>query len=174
MATIGLRDLSEIGNCTMLMAEIDDCVNKGDCSPSGYFDLFCDTSMNADGRLFSGVCTHAGMIEVTSAYPYASGVSMISPSPDWFVGFSSVNLCQQDDVTGAFSWIDRYPSDRQQNIYVNDAGTDGGVTFESEDQRLNPSVPIVVFDTPDASNIFYNREAGRLYPVCRLILERMS
>ena len=130
----------------------------------------CDTSQNDEG-VTNGVCSHSGMINVSTAYPYVSAISMVAPSPDWIVGISSVNLCQQDEVTGNFSWVERYPPENQMNLYGYDAGTDGGVTFLSPDLPLDPFIPITIFNATNASNIFYNQEAGRLYPLCRVMLE---
>lgn len=48
-----------------------------------------------------------------------SFVSKIDPSPDWFVGVSGLDLC--DDVT----WIES----KELELYPWDAGTDGGYTY---------------------------------------------
>ena len=68
-------------------------------------------------------------VEVTADYPMVSVISMIAPSPDWFVGTHSRNLCNGG------MWMD----------YLNitslppwDAGTDDGEMFNSNDTESNP------------------------------------
>ena len=42
-------------------------------------------------------------VEVTTDYPLVSAVSMIAPSPDWFVGVRDYSLC--NTTTG--KWVDK-------------------------------------------------------------------
>lgn len=49
-----------------------------------------------------------------------SVVSMFGPSPDWVVGVSGLNLCEQD-----CTWKDSLDID----LYPWDAGTDNGITY---------------------------------------------
>lgn len=44
----------------------------------------------------------------------------IFPSPDWFVGVTRFELCQDND------WL----KERELNLYPWDAGTDSGVSYE--------------------------------------------
>lgn len=46
---------------------------------------------------------------------------MISPSPDWFVGISNLELCQEDG-----KWVENKIID----LYPWDAGTDKGMTYD--------------------------------------------
>lgn len=68
-------------------------------------------------------------VEVTEDHPLVTLLSMIGPSPDWFVGVSSVAL---QDTAGR--WISR----RVLDLYPYDAGTEDG-----DDFSLNhlPTVP---------------------------------
>lgn len=47
-------------------------------------------------------------------------ISMIQPSPDWFVGVSGIELCLSD-----CTWMEN----RIINMYPWDAGTDSGPTY---------------------------------------------
>ena len=47
-------------------------------------------------------------------------LTMLSPSPDWIVGVSSLELCLQN-----CSWV----AERVMNLYPWDAGTDSGYTY---------------------------------------------
>ena len=60
-------------------------------------------------------------------------VSMIAPSPDWFVGITSLSLCQ------SWEWIDSFSGD----LASLDAGTDSGPDFASEDEVTDPAEPIL-------------------------------
>lgn len=69
---------------------------------------------NITGKTFA-------VFRVDSDNHLVSFVSMISPSPDWFVGISALELCQQDCTWLESKVIDLYPWD---------AGTDNGVTYD--------------------------------------------
>ena len=66
--------------------------------------------------------------------PNVSIVSMLAPSPDWFVGASDLPLC----VDG--KWRDEVAVD----LVVFDAGTDSGATFTSPDQDTQPADAITL------------------------------
>lgn len=61
------------------------------------------------------------VFRVDSIHHLVSFVSMIYPSPDWFVGIASLELCQAD-----CSWLETKVID----LYPWDAGTDKGVTYD--------------------------------------------
>lgn len=63
---------------------------------------------------------HAGHLADRPA-PQVSFVVRIVPSPDWFVGVDSLDLCDGD------RWRDQVTVD----LYPHDAGTDSGFTFSS-------------------------------------------
>ena len=69
-------------------------------------------------------------IEVNSEYPLVSFITMIAPSPDWFVGVHDYNLCN----TATGKWLDL----RTRDLPPYDAGTDSGPNFDSADQITNP------------------------------------
>ena len=56
-------------------------------------------------------------------HPLVSVVSMIAPSPDWFIGVDSVPLCNGTDWVKSVTY----------NLYPWDADTDGGTTYTSGD-----------------------------------------
>ena len=57
------------------------------------------------------------MITVKDGYTLMSFISMIAPSPDWFVGLDSYDLCGKDG-----QWKDNI----DMNLLPWDAGTDSG------------------------------------------------
>lgn len=69
-------------------------------------------------------------IEVRRDYPLVSFISMIAPSPDWFIGVHNLSLC--NTTTG--KWKDREVKD----LFPYDAGTDSGPRFKSPDAKTDP------------------------------------
>ena len=73
-------------------------------------------------------------IEVNSEYPLVSFISMIAPSPDWFIGVHDIDLC--NTTTG--EWVDSVV----RNLFPYDAGTDSGEEFSSPDLISDPQQEI--------------------------------
>ena len=67
-------------------------------------------------------------IMVQNMYSMVSLISMIAPSPDWFVGVDSYDLC------GMNGWKENVTMD----LLPWDAGTDSGRSFTTEDMATNP------------------------------------
>jgi hypothetical protein len=70
--------------------------------------------------------------KVSERYPLVTLVTMIAPSPDWFVGVDSLNLFEN----GTF--VD----EKVVTLYAYDAGTDSGNNYTSPDEPTDPPVPI--------------------------------
>ena len=70
--------------------------------------------------------------KVSENYPLVTLVSMIAPSPDWFVGVDSLNLFENG------SFVD----EKTMVLYAYDAGTDSGTTYTSPNDPTDPPVPI--------------------------------
>ncbi len=71
--------------------------------------------------------------EVSSDYPYLSIVSMLAPSPDWFIGVNSLKLLDNEN-----NWI----NDKTISLKLYDAGTDSGTLFNSSNIATNPQEAI--------------------------------
>ena len=87
----------------------------------------------------SGAISSPGMVtniqvSVDDQYPLVSIITMIAPSPDWFVGVRDIDLC--DANSGKFK--DRVSFD----LFPYDSGTDSGRLFDSPNMVTNPAVPI--------------------------------
>ena len=75
--------------------------------------------------------------------PSVTLVSMIAPSPDWFVGVSNLSLLENGD------WADELVI----GLDPYDAGTDSGASYESRDRDTSPRRPIAHITMPPlASN----------------------
>ena len=84
-------------------------------------------------------------VEVTADYPMVSVISMLVPSPDWFVGIKGVNLCNGGmwmdylNITSLLPW---------------DAGTDSGEMFNSTDADTDPADNITLITKDTAGTPF--------------------
>lgn len=121
IATDGIRVMAELGGKSPLDAEVQAAVAAG----------------RADRVLSGGgIGRSPGSVslefEIDAAFPLVTLVSMVAPSPDWFVGVSGLNL------RPGGAWVDRITVD----LHPYDAGTDGGITFQSADLTLVPRQPI--------------------------------
>jgi len=121
LASLGIKNVAETGSGTALAALIDAATTAG----------------NASGPVSSpGGNGSPGMNTVTftvdSAMPLVTFVTMIAPSPDWFVGVHDISLRQGG------AWLDNVVVD----LDPYDAGTDDGTTFVSPNAATVPPVPI--------------------------------
>ena len=80
---------------------------------------------------------HGIAVEVTADYPMVSLISMIFPSPDWFVGIDSHNLCDNG------KWRDSW---NVSMLSPWDAGTDDGTTFVANDAATTPQGNIAIIN----------------------------
>lgn len=113
-ASEGIRLMAEVGQKTTLLNEIAPAITSGAAqfqlsgggiSPSpGNVSLVFPQPMRRD-------------------FPLVTLVSMIAPSPDWFVGVDSLNLIESGQ------WV----TNKVVILYGRDAGTDSGVNFTSGD-----------------------------------------
>ena len=65
-------------------------------------------------------------------FPLVTVVSMLAPSPDWFVGVAGLSLLEDGD------WVD----ERVATLFAYDAGTDSGTTYTSPNADTSPPEPI--------------------------------
>lgn len=76
--------------------------------------------------------------QISQRYPLVSLVSMVAPSPDWFVGVDSLPLFENG------RWIE----ERTVALVPWDAGTDSGKNFDSRDVATSPREPIARIGRP--------------------------
>ena len=84
-------------------------------------------------------------IKVSENYPLVTLVTMIAPSPDWFVGVNSLPLYQNGE----------FVNETIITLYAYDAGTDSGTNYTSEDNPTDPPVPILQIE---GYPFYYNEE----------------
>jgi len=117
-ASDGIKSMAETGGTGTLRNEIN---AAGD-----------DSDVIIRGRVIGSPATDQVTFQIKPSHPLVTVTSMIAPSPDWFVGVSGLNL-----LDGS-SWRDRV----EVELFVYDAGTDGGTSYASADAPLNPRVNI--------------------------------
>lgn len=71
--------------------------------------------------------------EVNQSFPFVTLVTMIAPSPDWFVGVSTLSLLDQEG-----EWV----ASQVVTLYPYDAGTDSGPDYASPNEDTEPQEAI--------------------------------
>lgn len=131
-ASAGVEEVAETGGTSTLSDEIDVILNAG----------------NAFSKVVVAVSTGptgSGSAEFTVSEdrPFLSVISMIAPSPDWFVGIRDFEL-HDNDV-----WVD----DVTFNIGMYDSGTEDGDQFSLDNPETSPRGVITVLDETNASSL---------------------
>lgn len=121
LATQGIESMAETGSKTLLSAGINFAIRAG--------NAYSEISGGGIG-LSPGMVSQNFMIH--SAHGTVSLVSMIAPSPDWFVGVDGLELYKDG------KWIGEVVVE----LPPYDAGTDSGIDFLSPDLDTNPADPI--------------------------------
>ena len=125
-ASTGIKNMAETGSKTALTAEVDDAIQQG----------------RAEAVLSGGgISLSPGVRQLTftisADYPLVTLVSMLAPSPDWFVGVAGLSLLEQGQ------WVDTLTVD----LFTYDAGTDSGTTYSAANQATNPPEVIAKIET---------------------------
>lgn len=134
LASPGIQNMAETGSKNPLSSAIDTAIAAG----TARFKL-------SGGGIAASPGAVSLEFTISTDHPLVSLVSMIAPSPDWFVGVSALAM---RDANG---WIDSLTVD----LYGWDAGTDDGVTYASPNAPSMPHVPIFplndgIFKTGDS------------------------
>ena len=147
IATDGIEIMAETGAVDVLCDEVQ--VEVGSGRAGG-----CIRGQQASFRSPGTVRLSFGVGE---EFPFLTLVSMIAPSPDWFVGVDGVSLRQGE------CWAPRIEID----LVGYDAGTDSGATFTAPNADVTPhesigpieALPAAVRDVPFAT-LVVEREDG--------------
>lgn len=121
LASEGIEDVAELGSVTALVGEINAAVGAGSALPA----------VLEPGVFVPGTVTV--QFGATANHPLVTIVTMIAPSPDWFVGVHGLNLRDAQGDWRAEIIVDLDPYD---------SGTDSGPTFLSSDDDTQPPDPI--------------------------------
>ena len=129
IASEGIELMAETGGQTELLHEIDHLVEDGEAYGKISGNVL-STSPSMVSLEFDAVSTH----------PFVTLVSMVAPSPDWFVGVSALPL-MEDGV-----WRERI----EVNLRVYDAGTDDGSVYTAANADTDPAAPITALTESEA------------------------
>lgn len=126
-ASAGMKSMAETGDKEALVDEIQLLIEDGDA---------CSTISGG------GIGPSPGMVEktivVSQDCPAVSVVSMVAPSPDWFVGVSGLSLLKGD------RWVEHI----EVELLPYDAGTDSGSTYTSPNTKTQKPEGIHKVVTP--------------------------
>ena len=119
MATAGVEGVAELGATSTFRSEIN---------ASAHADSVIRESVS-----FGGTGSATFDLTVTTDHPLVTLLSMIGPSPDWFVGISGRSLLDADD-----EWRSRLEVD----LFPYDAGTEEGTEFSLSNAATSPQEAI--------------------------------
>ena len=114
-ASAGVEQVAELGSTGAFRSEV---------SASSHTKSIIENSVRGGG---TGSASFT--ITVTRDHPLVTLLSMIGPSPDWFVGVSGLSL-----LDGSDRWRERHVV----NLYPYDAGTEDGEEFSLSNPATSP------------------------------------
>ncbi|NNF16135.1 MAG: hypothetical protein HKN70_05265 [Gammaproteobacteria bacterium] len=127
IASQGIENMAETGSQGVLLSEVNAAITAGTA-----FDTVAG----------GGIGTSPGFVSTTfsvnESNPLATIVTMIAPSPDWFVGTHGHNLLINSN------WV----AESVVDLYGYDAGTDSGANYISSNADITPHIPIELLDGP--------------------------
>ena len=129
LATPGIESMAETGGTFVLRGEVQSAIDAG------------TARQILLGSGAGSPATTSFTFPIESTHPLVTLVTMIAPSPDWFVGVHGLNLRSDG------KWL----SDWETTLFPYDAGSDGGPSFTSPNQDTNPKIPIHRLDTLSSS-----------------------
>ena len=140
LASEGIKRMAELGAQSPLDEEVIAAMAAGTAE-----------HLLAGGNLRGSPGSTQFEFEVSRDYPLVTLVTMVAPSPDWFVGVSALSLFENGD------WV----REKEVPLVPWDAGTDSGVTFLSADRPTRPREPISRITTPPLAESAVARPMGR-------------
>jgi len=121
IASPGIEQMAESGNRTILRSEVQGAIAAG----------------TAEAEILGGGPSSPGEVSTTftisQSHPLVSLVTMVAPSPDWFVGVHALELQNEDGL-----WL----PELTVSLDPYDAGTDSGTGYNSPNVNTNPEEPI--------------------------------
>jgi len=126
-ASDGIKNMAETGSKNPLEAEIQNFISNG----TGF-------TLISGGGIGSSPGEVSLEFDIIISHSLVSVVSMLAPSPDWFIAVSNIDLFGND------GWV----TSKTITVNIYDAGTDNGATFSSPDDPTIPRVPIFEITTP--------------------------
>jgi hypothetical protein len=120
-ASPGIQAMAELGSKSPLTDEIAAAMGAG----TAQYELSGNGIRPSPGQVSLD-------FQISATHPLVTLVSMIAPSPDWFVGVADLPLLRND------RWVDSLTVE----LRGWDAGTDNGTTYAAMDAPALPHVSI--------------------------------
>jgi hypothetical protein len=127
-ASAGIEQMAEVGGTTNLRSEVQAAINAGNAS-----SVIQGSGINSPGNT-------SVTFDVSSAFPLVTLVTMVAPSPDWFVGVHGL------DLRDGLGWKSQVMVD----LFPYDAGTEQGTGFSLSNPDTVPHQPIAPLGFPFA------------------------
>lgn len=118
LASAGIESMAETGSKLLLTSEVNSAIFAGNAE-----------LVLSGGGIGLSPGSVALEFDVSEQFPLVTLVSMLAPSPDWFVGASSL------DLFDGGVWIQRV----EIPLLVYDAGTDSGPSYTSPNADTDPA-----------------------------------
>ena len=121
VATSGIENMAETGGKSGLINEINASIDTGHAK-----------NLVSGGGISSSPGEVSLTFEISQQHPLVTLVSMIAPSPDWFVGVSGMSLIENGQ------WVESL----EVPLFAYDAGTDSGTSYTSPNSDTQPKADI--------------------------------
>ncbi len=126
LASLGIQDVAELGRTAQIEVEIQDAIAAGTAA-----DLLSGPSLSSPGMA-------KFTFEIDPSHPLVTLVTMVAPSPDWFIGVHGLSLVE------AGRWVEQLTVP----MVAYDAGTDSGMSYTASNDATRPPVPIFAIERP--------------------------
>jgi len=153
-AALGIQNVAELGSKDEFINEVDLAIVAGTAS----------TVLSGPG-IGSAQSEATLSFSVSPSHPLVTLVSMVAPSPDWFVGVGGLAL-YQDGL-----WKDKLTLP----LEVYDTGTDSGQTFTSANRVTSPAGLLLPLSSAEGDTDFANgvhRSTGN--SIAAMVFERTA
>jgi hypothetical protein len=139
LSSLGVQNIAETGNTSNFQNEFNIAKDAGNA------DQYFQSGFSPRGAISTASIDN---ITISEAYPLVTFLSMIAPSPDWFIGVNSETL-RSGNISINNGWKNTYSMD----LFVYDAGTDDGLDYQSSNAASNPKVGIFKINTMPINGI---------------------
>ena len=139
LASQGVQNIAELGANASFHGEVNDAILATNA------DQYLQSGFSPRGSISSAIINS---ITVSEVYPLVTFLSMIAPSPDWFIAVNSETLRSGNDTVNN-GWKDTYSLE----LFAYDAGTDDGLSYESDNASSNPKVGIFMINAAPINGI---------------------
>ncbi|TRY98493.1 hypothetical protein DNTS_014631 [Danionella cerebrum] len=156
-ASNGVREFSERGEAWSLIKEVEAAGEQ----IQGVYGLFSAPAV------VGGTGQTSTEFEIFARHSLLSFIVRIVPSPDWFVGIDSLNLCEGS----------HWKENVSLELYPYDAGTDSGFAFSSPNFETIPQAKVTQITSSfprHPANSFYYPRLKHLPPIATVSLTKIT